>query len=122
MANRAEWGERATGDTVTERSFLLRRGGGTAPAVLWSPAVPPAPRALPLVLLSHGGSGHKRNERLTRMGHWLAGVAGLAVIAIDGPFHGERVPEPMESAAYQQLIVDEGVEAVTARMTADWLA
>jgi dienelactone hydrolase len=54
------------------------------------------------------------------MGHGLAS-AGLAVIAIDGPYHGDRMPEPMEPPAYQQLIADEGLEAVTARMTGDWL-
>ena len=46
---------------------------------------------------------------------------GLAVIAIDGPYHGGRVPAPMTAPAYQQLIADEGIETVTARMTADWL-
>jgi dienelactone hydrolase len=73
------------------------------------------------VLLFHGGSGHKRSERQVRMGRWLASAAGLAVIAIDGPHHGDRVPAPMAAAAYQQLIADEGIERVTARMTADWL-
>jgi dienelactone hydrolase len=72
------------------------------------------------VLLFHGGSGHKRSERHLRMGPRLA-AAGLAVIAIDGPHHGDRVPSPMAPSVYQQLIVDEGIERVTARMTEDWL-
>jgi dienelactone hydrolase len=55
------------------------------------------------------------------MGRWLAS-AGLAVIAIDGPYHGGRVPAPMAPSVYQQLIADEGIERVTARMTGDWLA
>ena len=64
----------------------------------------------------------ERSERLLRMGHWLASTAGLAAIAIDGPHHGDRVPAPMAPSVYQQLIVDEGIENVTARMTGDWLA
>jgi len=96
----------------------VRRPHGPVPGVLWSPQAA-EPRAT--VLLFHGGSGHKRSERHLRMGRGLA-AEGNAVIAIDGPYHGDRVPAPMAPAAYQQLIVDEGVEAVTARMTGDWLA
>jgi len=101
----------------TERSFVLRRDPGPVPGVLWSPAAPVRPA---LVLLVHGGSGHKRCDRHLRMGRWLAS-AGLAVLAIDGPYHGDRVPAPMAPSVYQQLIADEGIERVTARMTGDWL-
>ena len=96
---------------------MLRRSSGPVPGVLWSPR-DGTPRAS--VLLFHGGSGHKRAERQLRMGRWLAS-AGLAVIAIDGPYHGERVPGPLEPAVYQRLVACEGIERVTDRMTADWL-
>jgi dienelactone hydrolase len=113
-----EWLGKETLAGCVERSFLLRRPPGPVPGVLWSPGVT-APHAT--VLLFHGGSGHKRGGRLLPMGRWLASAAGLAVIAIDGPYHGDRVPAPMAPSVYQQLIADEGIGRVTARMTADWL-
>lgn len=116
-AGHVEWLGEETSGRCTERSFLLPSPRGPVPGVLWSPQAT-EPRAT--VLLFHGGSGHKRSERHLRMGHRLAS-AGLAVIAIDGPYHGDRVPEPMAPPVYQRLIADEGAEAVTARMTADWL-
>ncbi len=113
-----QWLGKETGADCTERSFLLHRPAGTVPGVLWSTGTT-SPHAT--VLLFHGGSGHKRSQRHLRMGRWLASAAGLAVIAVDGPYHGDRVPAPMAPPAYQQLIADEGIDRVTARMTADWL-
>jgi dienelactone hydrolase len=115
--SRVEWLGEETSACWIERSFLIRRRPGPVPGVLWSPQAT-VPQAT--ALLFHGGSGHKRSERHLRMGRRLAS-AGLAVIAIDGPYHGDRVPVPMTPSAYQQLIVTEGIEAVTARLTADWL-
>jgi dienelactone hydrolase len=112
-----EWLGEESSAGYTERSFILRRSV-PVPGVLWSPQAE-VPRAT--VLLFHGGSGHKRSERHLQMGRWLASASGLAVIAIDGPYHGDRLPAPMAPSAYQQLIADEGIERVTARMTADWL-
>jgi dienelactone hydrolase len=118
LVSRVEWLEEEVGAGCVERSFLLRRPEGLVPGALWSPGSA-APRAT--VLLFHGGSGHKRSERHLRMGQRLASTAGFAVIAIDGPYHGARVRAPIAPSVYQQLIVDEGIERVTARMTADWL-
>lgn len=112
-----EWLAEEASAGCTERSFMLRRPV-PVPGVLWTP---PATVPQATVLLFHGGSGHKRSERHLQMGRWLASTSGLAVIAIDGPYHGDRVPAPMAPSAYQQLIADEGIESVTARMTADWL-
>jgi len=118
LMTHVEWLAATITPGCVERSFLALRPTGPVPGVLWSPEVT-APRAT--VLLFHGGGGHKRSDRHLRMGQWLASAAGLAVIAIDGPYHGDRVPAPMTPAGYQQLIADEGIERVTARMTADWL-
>ncbi len=118
QVSRVEWLREETGAGYAERSFLLHRRTGTVPGALWSPRAPARP---PVVLLFHGGSGHKRSERLLRMGRWLASAAGLAAVAVDGPYHGDRVPALAEPSVYQQLIVDEGIGRVTARMTGDWL-
>jgi dienelactone hydrolase len=103
-------------DAVEESSFEVDRGFA---GVLWQ--LPTDGTARPLVLLGHGGSGHKRGPRQLQLAHRLA-RSGLAVTAIDGPFHGERAGEPRSTTAYQQLIVDHGVERVLDGMTKDWLA
>jgi pimeloyl-ACP methyl ester carboxylesterase len=113
-----EWLDEENSLGCAERSFLLRRRPIPVPGVLWSPRAT-VPQGT--VLLFHGGSGHKRSERQLRMGNGLASTASLAVIAIDGPYHGDRVPASLAPSAYQQLIADEGIENVTARMTVDWL-
>lgn len=105
-------------DEVEESSFEIGRGEGRVPGVLWQL---PAGADRPLVLLGHGGSGHKRSSRQVSLARRLAS-AGLAVAAIDGPFHGERVAQPLSAAAYQRLVVEAGVDRVLDGMNADWLA
>ena len=57
-----------------------------------------------------------------RCDHALPGIAKIKCKAKRRAVHGERVAEPLSPAAYQQLIVDRGVERVLDDLTEDWLA
>jgi dienelactone hydrolase len=104
---------------VVERSFTVVHDEREVPAVVWHPAG--TTPALPLVLLGHGGSGHKRDARLVARARGFA-AAGFAVAAIDGPHHGSRTAEPLTPPQYQERIVAEGIGAVADRLAGDWVA
>jgi dienelactone hydrolase len=86
--NWVESGETNAG--VTERGFAVERQGQTIPGVFWQPSATGGRR--PLVLMGHGGTGHKRNERMKMLGRLFAGDFGWCAAAIDGPAHGDRGP------------------------------
>jgi dienelactone hydrolase len=86
--------------------------------VTWFPEV----ERPPLVLLGHGGGSDKRNPRLARLGTWFAEVAGFAAVAIDGPYHGDRVPSPLSPPEYWSRMAAEGASPVLDRMIATWQA
>jgi len=115
-----EWldGEEIGG--VVERSFRVTLPGRRVPGVLWQPPSGSAP--VPLVLLGHGGSGHKRSARVLEHARWFVAQAGFAAVAIDGPYHGERVPAPVPAEQYQAQIAELGIEVVLDQMIADWRA
>jgi hypothetical protein len=78
-----------TSDGVTERLFTA----GDVPGVVWALAGAAGPG--PLVLLGHGGGGHKTTPPMTaRARRYVTGL-GFAVAAIDAPGWGGR-PVPAE--------------------------
>ncbi|HTZ43327.1 MAG TPA: hypothetical protein VMB79_05640, partial [Jatrophihabitans sp.] len=123
MTTRLRWLD-VPGDALAPRPFLARRPAGDVPGVLWSPvarAGGPSPgEPPPVVLLGHGGSGHKTTDRLCR----LAGLlrrAGVAALAIDGPFHGDRAGPGDAGPGYQRRVIALGADPVMDSMVADWL-
>lgn len=104
-----QWiGEPISEAGVTERRFTVEREAGSVPGILWTRTQPDHP--VPLVLLGHGGSGHKRADRQLMLGRRFAGVSQMAAAAIDGPFHGDRVAEPLERRQFQAMIASAGVD------------
>lgn len=92
-----------------EREFRLSVEGRTVPVALWSPPIVPGAPDLrrPLVLVGHGGTGHKRSALvLDAVERFLP--HGVHVAAIDGPVHGSR-----------RAVFDEG-ELVRAEFRDHW--
>ena len=118
-----DWiGDATTTRGVTERRFDLQRADRTIPGVFWEPEAQ-TPNT-PLVMLGHGGSGHKRQEYILAVARRLA-RQGMAAVAIDGPVHGDRRTNgPSDGAAemveFSRLWRDD--PAMTDAMVADWRA
>ena len=103
---------------VCEREFGVERAGHTIPGIAWQPASSSGPSAL--VLMGHGGSGHKRSAKMQRMGRIFAGDYGWWAAAIDGPVHGARGPvADATDPSYRQMWQRAGV---VQEMIDDWRA
>lgn len=114
--------EETTTHGVTERRFDVEGHSGQVPGILWTPQ--DASGARPLVLVGHGGGGHKRMPYVLSLARRLVRHAGYAVAAIDGPGHGERqgatlTSDGSETAGIPQGFLDH-VSAASEQMTADW--
>jgi dienelactone hydrolase len=71
-----------------ERLLEVQCDGRRVPTVLWTPS--PAAAPCPLVLIGHGGGGHKRAPTVLAMAEGLVREHGIAALAIDGPVNGDR--------------------------------
>jgi dienelactone hydrolase len=109
---------RATG-AVTETIFRVACEGALVPAALWLAEGSQRP---PVVLLGHGGADHKASVRNRQLAGWFASNLGVACLAIDGPFHGERSIPSGSADDANQAILARGPELVHQQMTREWLA
>ena len=114
-----EWkGESLCEGQIQERQFVVTRGESPVPGIMWAPEDIQKP--IPLVMFGHGGSGHKRVARSLMLGRRFAGVSQFAMVAIDGPAHGDRKnPGEYNQAA---AMSEGGVETVVDGMVEDWSA
>jgi dienelactone hydrolase len=116
---RLSWTQHLVHDHGTcERGFEVERDRQVIPGILWSPPVSSGPQ--PLILMGHGGNGHKRNERMLMLGRLFVVEYGWCAAAIDGPVHGGRGPvEDANHPAYRAMWKRQ--EAVP-QMIEDWRA
>ena len=81
--------ERTLDNGLRERRFTTAGADGrVVPGVLWTR--PGAAPGAPLVLIGHGGSGHKDDDGTAHTRDAFTLARGIATAAIDGPVHGER--------------------------------
>jgi dienelactone hydrolase len=115
------WSHEVVSDGVRERRFELARGPGPVPGLLWTPTGAEGPR--PLVLIGHGASGSKRDDYVVALARRLVRHHGYAAAAIDGPVHGERVPdaEQVPGLAFLRFSQRWAMDpAMTDEAVADW--
>jgi pimeloyl-ACP methyl ester carboxylesterase len=124
-----EWGAETSTAGVREQLFDLHRGERRVPGVFWSPGDGAAPGAAgdlaprPLVLIGHGGSGHKRQDYVLAVARRFVRHHGFCAAAIDGPCHGDR-RDPQRSSERLSLLdfsqLWQSDATMTDEMVADW--
>ena len=105
-------GEPLVGRGVVERRFDVTSDDRVVPAIVWTPEGATGER--PLVLLGHGGSGHKRMDYVLALARRFVRHRGYAVAAIDGPAHGDRARGIDSAEWWSQRVIDS--------MISDWKA
>jgi dienelactone hydrolase len=116
------WLAAGRGDSGAGREFTVTVAARTVPGILWGGDDPS--RRAPLVLVGHGGAGHKADAATTELALALQQRHGFAVAAIDGPVHGARRADPGADANrvktdFRELwSADPRIDA----MVADWQA
>jgi dienelactone hydrolase len=107
------------GQVGDDAQFLeVTQSGHAVPTVLWRPRLEQRP---PVVLLAHGGSGYKTDEFILRMAGLLL-KRGIAVLAIDAPFHGDRSLPDGGQRSYLDHMARQGLTEVYEEACADWAA
>ena len=115
------WTAEHTENGVGTRDFELDVAGERVPGVLWTPEH--VTGTVPLVLMGHGGSQHKRTDTLVARAKRYASTLGFAVAAVDAPGHGDRVT-PEEAARFaaavrQRIAAGERIGGEAVRMMAE---
>ena len=100
------------------QTLEVTQSGHPVPTVLWRPRLEQRP---PVVLLAHGGSGYKTDEFIIRMAGLLL-ERGIAVLAIDAPFHGDRSLPDGGQRSYLDHMVRQGLTDVYEEACSDWAA
>lgn len=98
-ASRWTWGEETRLEGLAATPFRVEVHGRTVPGMLWGDEASLRGRARPLVMLQHGGSGHKADAGIVQQLRPLILDCGFLAATIDGPIHGERVQPPAPSGA-----------------------
>jgi dienelactone hydrolase len=100
--------------------FRVVVAGRDVPALRW---VPEGLTRRPLVLVGHGGSGHKDSQLVRDVALPLVEEHGFVVAAIDGPVHGERRATFADGPAVRDEFRELWARGASiAPMVADWRA
>jgi len=114
------FGDSKTSRGVTERDFQVTGHEGNVPGVLWTPENRSEPT--PLVLIGHGGGGHKRDDHLVGLARRFVRHHGIAAATIDGPFHGDRASVEVKRESVTKTLRRLNAEGIAEKMVEDWKA